>query len=147
MSTDWSALVRLPPAEVLLHARSLIYDPSAWTSYARARDEQGCPVSPVHPRARQWSLNGAIGRCSNEWGVTPPPILRVLDGIVFEWGATSQWWLDVGVPAEAAFQLPQFWDSCDDFNDMYNHEAVLSLLLEGAQRFLVKECLNAGNRR
>jgi hypothetical protein len=120
-----------PPVEVLKIARILLDDMWLWSQGARARDEEGLPVPPNHPRACCWSITGAIAVASNPYGITPPFFLRVLDARAWELGLLRR----VMPPLsrrdeELDAQLPptMTYDSVDDFNDYCYHGHVLELL-------------------
>ena len=113
-------LMKRSPLETLRIVRKFLEDPEVWTQGARARDAIGQRVKPHHPSAVRWSLNGAIAIASNEWGITPPQLLQLLDDIVREWGAVEPFWLPKGGP--------EIWETCDDFNDQRPHHLVMALL-------------------
>lgn len=46
----------------LLLARVLISDPDCWTASVLARDQTGCPVSPLDESAMAWCARGAVYR-------------------------------------------------------------------------------------
>jgi hypothetical protein len=117
-------LMKHTPRDTLRIARMLLDNPVLWTQNAMARDAKGQRVKPNSPRAVCWSLNGAIAIASNPQGITPPPILRLLDDIVREWGMVSPVWLEG----------PEIWESCDDFNDQRPHRFILALLDEAITR-------------
>ena len=94
------------PVEILRNAKILLTDQRYWTKKAIARDAHGNKVNPCHPSALQFSVEGAIARCSNKYGFQPPFFMALLDSITAE----------VGVP------------SSGEFNDLYTHQDVLMLL-------------------
>lgn len=114
-----------PANEILRIARILLSDPILWAQGARARDVNGVRVKPHHPRAACWSVNGAIAIASNPWGITPPPLLRLLDGIVREWGLVQP------LICVDGFEI---WEDSDDFNDQRPHRFILALLDEAIAR-------------
>jgi hypothetical protein len=118
------ALMKRTPRDTLRIVRMLLDNPLLWTQGARARDEKGHRVRPNAPTAVCWSINGAIAIASNERAITPPSLLRFLDGIVKEWGMVAPVWLDG----------PEIWDGCDVFNDERPHRFILALLDEGIAR-------------
>lgn len=128
------ALMKRPANEILRIVRMLLENPILWTQGARARDAKGKRVKPNDPRAVCWSLNGAIAIASNEQGITPPELLRLLDGIVKEWGMVAPVWLEG----------PEVWEGCDDFNDQRPHRFILALLDEAITR-LESTCI--GNQQ
>ena len=123
-----SALMRRPAVEVLRIARRLLNDPQLWTQEARARDLRGRPVRPNSPKAACWSLGGALAVASNQYGITPPTILRMLDLIVREWGMVDKLWPDDDTPG------PEIWECAEDYNDIRPHHFVLALLDEAIKR-------------
>ena len=119
------ALMCRPPQEIFRIARMLLTDIELWSQGARARDEDGHPCLPHDARACQWSMNGALAIASNPYGITPPALLELLDGIVKEWKLVERLYLEGGV---------ELWETCDDFNDHRPHRFVLALLDEAAAR-------------
>lgn len=111
-----------PPRDIFRIARMLLSDIELWAQGARARDERGLPCKPHSPRAICWSLNGALAVSSNPYGITPPSLLEVLDGIVREWGLVQRLYL-----SEYGHEV---WEDCDDFNDQRPYRFVLALLDE-----------------
>lgn len=114
-----------PAHEIVRIARILLSDINLWTQSANARDEYGKRVKPNHPSAVCWSMSGAIAIASNPYGITPPSLLKLLDGIVREWGLV-----------QLLAQTPDFelWENSDDFNDKRPHPFILALLDEATIR-------------
>ena len=117
-------LMKHTPRDTLRIVRMLLENPMLWAQGARARDVQGRRVTPNSPRAVCWSLNGALAIASNPQGITPPSLLRLLDGIVKEWGMVAPVWTEG----------PEVWETCDDFNDQRPHRFILALLDEAITR-------------
>lgn len=108
--------------EIFQRAYALIEDPARWCQGALARDGSGRSVKAASPVAAAVSIEGAIGRSSNAYGVIPPSILRYLDALVLE---------VIGEPGE-----PSIYNDHDTgwFNDSFDHDSVLQLLYLAQQR-------------
>jgi len=74
--------------EVLLDVQLLLGDDSRWVQDMPACTEDFVQVKPVSPHARRWSLDGALARCCNEWGLIPAEVLKYLDQCVLQFCGT-----------------------------------------------------------
>ena len=100
--------------EILERVIALLSDYPRWCQGAYAASADGRIVKAGSPEAVAWSIEGAVGICSNEHGVVPLFILEYLDQLVFE--LTGK---DEGVG----------W-----YNDRCTHEALLNFLQEALRR-------------
>lgn len=116
--------------EILQRAAALIEDPARWCQGALARDAHGRPVKPASPDAVAVSIEGAIGRSSNAYGIIPPFILHHLDAVVLE---------VIGEAGE-----PSIYNDHDTgwFNDSFDHASALRLLQLTRTKLLYLEELN-----
>lgn len=120
-----------PPNQILRIARLLLSDIRLWAQGARARDEEGKPVSPNHPRACCWSITGAIAVASNPQGLVPPYFLRILDALAFELGMLKPLMPPINPQQEQldALLAPTIThESVDEMNDYGQHDEILLLL-------------------
>lgn len=100
--------------EILQRVIQLLSDETKWCQGAFAMSADGQRVKAGSPEAVAWSIEGAVGVCSNEYGVIPPNILKYLDQLVF--GLTGK---DETVG----------W-----YNDRSTHENMLRFLHEALRR-------------
>jgi hypothetical protein len=121
-----SLMVR-SPHDIFRIVRMLLSDVELWAQGARARDENGEPCKPHSPHACCWSLSGALAIASNPYGVTPPVLLKFLDGIVQEWKLAQCYFRD----PDTGYEI---WEDCDDYNDNRPHRFLLALLDEAVAR-------------
>lgn len=67
------------PVIVLTKARKLLSDEKNWSKDARARDKHGNPCHPGSSEAVAWDIESAVGICDNPNGITPIPLLYLID--------------------------------------------------------------------
>lgn len=96
--------------QILQETRNLLQDKCRWTTGARARNSLGRAVKVEDPEATSWSIEGAVARVCNPYGITPISILRLLDRAV-------------GVVHQGEKEMT----ACM-YNDARNYEAVLEML-------------------
>ena len=110
--------------QILTDVLALVEDRNRWCQEAYALDIEGNLVSAVSADAAAWSIEGALGVCSNEWGIPPPHLLEYLDQRVLDY-------MEVPGP-------PGVWQDYDVgwFNDYATHETMVQFM-EGAL-----ECVN-----
>lgn len=117
------------PVAVLLGARELISDPVRWARGASARDQYGRSVHPGSPDAVAWDIEGALGITDNALGITPLPLLHVLDFTAHKYFPI----LAPNVNLETKLSEDPVWEyvayeSIHYINDWHGHAVVLSLL-------------------
>jgi hypothetical protein len=120
-------------AEILHKVIVLLDDEDNWCQGVRATDGKVIKVhgeeDKLHivkandPNAVAVSINGAIGRVSNEFGITPPFILDWLDRLVLEF-----------VNDEDKTKGVHNLHDLDWFNDTYTHEVIMNFLHEAYRR-------------
>lgn len=79
--------------QILIKVINFVSDEEKFSNYFFAADENWRPVKIIDPRAVRWSIEGAVGLASNDFGVVPPAILKFLDGVVHEYTGQEE---DVG---------------------------------------------------
>lgn len=102
--------------QVLERARSLLSDQDRWAQGVFARDRNGVQVKPRDPNACCWCLLGAIAICSNELGISPPDLLRYLDGLMH-------------------FMFQDQFSNLGELNDYVSHELIIEFLDDAIARF------------
>lgn len=100
--------------DILFRARQLLTDIESWCQYSMATTVDGLAVRSEDPLAAKWSIEGAVAKVSNEWGICPPSVLQFLDSVVFDY---------VGIDENVGY-----------FNDNTSHEAMLDFLDEATRR-------------
>lgn len=98
--------------QILQETRDLLSDERRWTKFARARDRAGRSVEVEDPEAAMWSIEGAVARVCNPFGITPISMLRLLDKVVSIVFHTRE---------EVTANM---------YNDLMRHELILELLDE-----------------
>ena len=76
------------PREVLRQALDIIEESDRWDPVTQ--DAAGFLTRPQSPTAVRWSIEGAIARCCNNYGILPPYFMKLLDEVLvthfgFEW--------------------------------------------------------------
>ena len=74
------------PVVILRRALEIIREPEQWTPRARALSSQQTRVSPDHPDAVRWCIEGAVTLACGSFGIMPPYFMRVLDETSYEYG-------------------------------------------------------------
>lgn len=64
---------------ILTKAQSLLSNEDLWCAGAHALDAERHKVRANDPKAIAWSLEGAVALVSNQYGIAPPAILKLLD--------------------------------------------------------------------
>jgi len=108
-STDGQSL-----AEVLEKTLLLLSVYENWCQGAFALSAERKKVKINSPDAVAWSIEGAVGKSSNDLGIVPLFILKYLDLVVVRCTGKNE---DVG------------W-----YNDNYTHEGVIGFLQEALRR-------------
>ncbi len=82
--TRMNMLCQRPPRHVLQDALEILQDPHkrCRSPFAVAEDEVGQSVRPADPSAVRWSVEGAIAKVSNPYGVLPPYFMVLLDNVI-----------------------------------------------------------------
>lgn len=116
------------PLEVLRAARSLLEDPTRWSIGARARSADGIPCHPGHKLARAWDIEAAVGVSDNVAGITPLPLLYVLDQATRELFPTKITHRSLKGRIEEPVSDYFTYETANYVNDFLGHEAVLQVL-------------------
>lgn len=99
-------------AEILRKAYFLLSHYPSWCQGAQALSAQRKKVRNNSPAAVAWSIEGAVGKVSNESGIVPASIIYYLDQLAVEKGK----------------------ETVARFNDLATHEAILEFLEEAIRR-------------
>lgn len=101
---------------VLDKARRLLSSQDRWTQGSFARDRYGDAVKPKDPMACSWCLLGAVAATSNDLGISPPALLRYLEGAM-------------------NFKYGDQFSTIGEMNDYVDHASVMQFLDEAIARF------------
>jgi len=102
--------------EILTDAFALLSADGRWCQGAHALRADGYAVRPNNGWAVAFSIEGALAHCSNQAGIVPPTLIRLMDQMVLDFlsiGTTAGIWEDRDVG----------W-----FNDTFDHASVVELL-------------------
>lgn len=104
------------PKEILADVLQLLSEEDRWAWGCLARRTGGRPCKPSHPEVQWFSIAGALAHCSNQVGVVPPSLLRLMDQMVIDF-------LELGTEVG-------IWEDRDVgwFNDTFDHKSVVDLL-------------------
>lgn len=101
---------------IVKDARELLADIDRWTNSFVAIDQYGRTVKPLDPTAIRWSVEGALAKCSNDWGLAPPSLLIFLDEL-----AVAEFDLEPDMPLWMVADL------------VFDHDTVLAFLDRAAE--------------
>lgn len=99
---------------ILSKAYLLLSNYQVWCQGAHALNSK-CQIVRINsPEAVAWSLEGAVGKVSNDYGIVPYHALKFLDALVLEITGRNE--------------------TADEFNDIATHESLLEFLQEAIKR-------------
>ena len=114
--TVCSALTSHKPLWVIIEkAYIFLRDQSNWCQGAQALNARCEKVRINSPSAIAWSVEGALGKFSNNLGIVPPVLLSYMDRLVEDFTGCA--------------------DGIGWFNDTYTHDAVLELLHAAVDKY------------
>lgn len=80
--------------QIVEEATALLGDANRWCGGAPAIDRRRRITKVNSPTAVAWSIEGAIGKVSNDLGVIPPSVLHFLDAVLVKFPRGE--WEDLG---------------------------------------------------
>jgi hypothetical protein len=104
--------------QILNKTIAILEDPRRWTIEAQARDQHNRKVHIDDPTAVSFSIEGALALASNDIGVVPPPVLRILDQEMLDY---------CGFERRAVAGIMEERD-LGWYNDAYTHDDILTFM-------------------
>ena len=95
--------------QILIGMRKLLENDEKWATNGIALDAEGHIVKAHDPSAVMWDLIGAAAVCSNDYGISPPPVILFLDHMCAKASGGE-------------------YDEAGRFNDNIDHEGLLAML-------------------
>lgn len=104
------------PKDILTPALHLLLCEERWCQEAQACTAEGYVCRINDPQAAKYSIEGALAVCSNQVGVVPPSLMRLMDCMVIDF-------LELGTEAGIWEDRDVAW-----YNDHFDHLSIVELL-------------------